>query len=190
MARKRGGTDVLALRSQGYARLIRDASETERTASLEVRRAMERAAPSIESAYRRFAPVESGRMADSIYSKLYTAPGGAVQLRVAIGESKDPVTGYDYLEQSRFGRPEIISTGRRMVLSLGRSKSGVPSSRYPAGPEDVPPGVPFGFRRVAGFTPERDWVTAGERNARRQATRIQQETAQGIGRRGLLRSFG
>lgn len=190
MAVKRGGRDLFYARSSGFKTLLRDATETERTVSGDVRLALESVSDSVRKAYRKFAPVESGRMADSIYAKVYTYPGGGVQLRLAVEETVDPVTGYDYFQQSREGRGPITSRGRRMVLSLGRSKAGVPSARYPAGPQDVPPGVPFGFRTVAGFRPEVDWVEAGERNSRRHITRAQRAAGEAIGRHGVMRSYG
>lgn len=180
----RSGASVFRARTAGVDSLLRDADLSTRQIVRDTRDAFQDAEAGIERAYRTPAPVESGRMRDSVFARTDILSGGRVQLRVTIDGAVDPKTGYDYLRQSRFGRGPVRAKTRPMVLSKRRNKAGVPGYRY-AGRSGL------GFSVVAGFTPKGgDWVEAGERLARVRLTRLQNEVGQRIGRHGLLRTRG
>lgn len=173
MARR--GATIFRARSMGFDSLVRDADESIRTIVSDTRFAVASQQEAIVETYRRFAPEESGRLKGGIQGFLATLPGGAVQLRVAATEHRDPATGYDYLEQTDEGRGPVTVLGNgRLVLSLGRNRQGVPSERRAVG------------KQVRGWSGHH-WTTAAGRRANRQVDDIERELGRRLSRHGLTR---
>lgn len=182
MPRSRG-TMLIEFRATGIRRMERLTRTWDRLARQAIQAVVEETGEAAVNTLRSRAPSRTGRLAEHIEVVGQNRSSSRPSIRVGV-DVRDPVSGFPYLNVTRFGRraveakrrPKPARSYRVPQRGAQRLRSGGTVNPFRAAMLRFEPGPPgSGFilkRRVRAYHPQRDWVRAAESHLKRLADDI------------------